>query len=374
MNFWEKLLGKDRPLRIKRRKKETVDSGPKPAPKVADDRQSDRADVGPTPGQTQRDRLLELVVRCFNADEVRDLCFELGVNYNDLSGEGHIVKSRELLRYLERDGRIDEFVAACSRLRPNAPWDTPAAPRDEPYDRRRLLRLVVRYFNADELRDLCLELEVDFDNLPGVRKANKSRELLSYLKRDNRIEEFVATCSRLRPNAPWDTPTAPGYESYSRDRLADFHRALKEHFDEDQVRELCTSLEVDYRRLPYVDQGGATRELVLYLARRERLAELVQVCSQRRPDVSWTNILDRKDEQPTVDNAQPVGRVELRQMLTHFDENHLRDLCLELGVDYDDMHNTGKQAKIRELMAYFERRERTAELAAACSRRRSDVT
>ncbi len=291
MNFWEKLLGKDRPLRIKRRKKETVDSDPKPAPKVAEDQQSSRPPVGPTPRQTELSRLHQLV------------------DYG---------------------------------------------------------------FDANELRDLCLDLGIDYDSLPDKARAAKTRELMLYLKRYGRMDEFVALCSRLRPNAPWDIPAAPRYEPYGRETLAHLHRALEENFDEGQVRDLCASLEVDYQRLPYVDQGGAARELVLHLARRERLAELVQVCSQRRPDVPWANILDRKDEQPTVDNAQPVSRVELRQMLVRFDKNHLRDICLELGVDYDDLH-AGKQAKIRELIAYCERRGRTAELAAACSRRRSDV-
>jgi hypothetical protein len=207
---------------------------------------------------------------------------------------------------------------------------------------------------------------VNYDDLPGEGKTVKSRELLLCLERDGRIDEFVAVCSRLRPNVAWDTSTAPRDEPYSRNQLADLHRAMKEHLDEDQVRELCASLEVDYRRLPYVEQGGATRELVLYLGRRGRLAELVQVCSQRRPDVPWADILDRKGERPDV--TRPVDHVELRQTLLRFDEDDLRDMCLELGVDYDDLSGAGQGGKVRELIAYFQRRGRTDELVAACTR------
>jgi hypothetical protein len=217
-----------------------------------------------------------------------------------------------------------------------------------------------------ELRDLCFELGVDYDDLPGGGKTIKSRELLRHLERNGRMDEFVAVCSRLRPNVSWDTFTAPRHGPYGRDQLADLHRAVKEHLNEDQVRELCASLEVDYRRLPYVEQGGATRELVLYLARRGRLAELIQACSQRRPDVPWADILARKGERPDV--ARPVDRAQLRQTLLRFDENDLRDMCLELGVDYDDLSGAGQGAKVRELIVYFERRGRTDELVAACAR------
>jgi len=240
----------------------------------------------------------------------------------------------------------------------------------------RLHQLLDYGFDKNELGDLCLDLGVDYESLGGERKTIKIRELVLYLERRSRMDELVATCSQLRPNAPWNTPTAPKYEPYGREMLADLRRALEEHFDEGQVRDLCANVGVDYRRLPGADGGGAARELVLYLARRERLAELVQACSRRRPDVPWANILDRSQGEQTVTaaSAGPVDHVKLLQALvTHFDTKELHDLCLELGMDYDGLPGSRKQDKARELVSYLKRRGRIAELAAACSRQRPDI-
>ncbi len=66
--------------------------------------------------------------------------------------------------------------------------------------------------------------------------------------------------------------------------------------------------------------------------------------------------------------------VKLRDILiTHFDENELRDLCFELKVDYESLPGTGKSAKARELVAFMERRGRLPELTEACCRLRPDA-
>ena len=66
-----------------------------------------------------------------------------------------------------------------------------------------LRQLLVTHFDEGELRTLCFDLDVDCDSLPGEGKANKARELVSYLQRRNQILDLVQTGRRLRPNAPW---------------------------------------------------------------------------------------------------------------------------------------------------------------------------
>jgi len=229
-------------------------------------------------------------------------------------------------------------------------------------------------FNENELRDLCLDLGLDYDDLPGAARAAKVRELVQYYMRPPRsVNELIKICRELRPNAPWDTPTANGYEPYKPATLAELREMLTEHLDEGQVRELCTELEVDYRRLPGADRGGTARELVLYLARRGRLLELVETCSQRHPDVPWMNLLDRAgDEQTgTKTSVLSVDLDKLCQALsTQFSDDQLRDLCLELGMDFDDLPGPDK---VTELVMYFRRRRRIPELAEASARLRPDV-
>ena len=65
-----------------------------------------------------RAELRQMIAACFDAGELRTLCFDLGVNYDDLPGEGRADKARELVAYFERRGRIRELEEHCRQLRP----------------------------------------------------------------------------------------------------------------------------------------------------------------------------------------------------------------------------------------------------------------
>ena len=74
-----------------------------------------------------RVKVLELIRQHFSDDELRDLCYRLGVNYEDLPAAGKAGKARELVDYAERHGLVSDLVATCRRLRPKVAWpDTPA--------------------------------------------------------------------------------------------------------------------------------------------------------------------------------------------------------------------------------------------------------
>ncbi len=67
--------------------------------------------------------LRRLLIKHFDIDELRTLCFELGIDYDSLRGESRDDKARELVTYLERRGRLDELVEVGRRLRPDIDWD-----------------------------------------------------------------------------------------------------------------------------------------------------------------------------------------------------------------------------------------------------------
>ena len=71
-----------------------------------------------------------------------------------------------------------------------------------------LRQLLTDYFNETELRNLCFDLDVEYENLSGPTKADKARELVSLLKRSDRIPELLKRCSKLRPNVPWEDARA----------------------------------------------------------------------------------------------------------------------------------------------------------------------
>ena len=63
------------------------------------------------------------LVRHFNKEDLRTLCSDLGVDYDDLEGEGKEGQARELIAYLERRGRIQTLIEMCARLRPHVDWE-----------------------------------------------------------------------------------------------------------------------------------------------------------------------------------------------------------------------------------------------------------
>lgn len=80
----------------------------------------------------QRIALHEILYTRFSLDELRMLGFQLGVEYENLSGDTLNRKTLELVLYMERHGRLPELQAAIQRLRPNAfpESDTVAVPSD----------------------------------------------------------------------------------------------------------------------------------------------------------------------------------------------------------------------------------------------------
>lgn len=64
-------------------------------------------------------RLREALDAGYNDSELRDLCFELGVDYEDLAGGGRSDKARELVLYVKRHNLTAQLVAHVMRDRPH---------------------------------------------------------------------------------------------------------------------------------------------------------------------------------------------------------------------------------------------------------------
>ena len=69
--------------------------------------------------------------------------------------------------------------------------------------RTHLRRMLDTRFDETELRTLCFDLGVDYDNLSHATKADAARELVSYFERRDRLPELVAMGRTLRPDVPW---------------------------------------------------------------------------------------------------------------------------------------------------------------------------
>jgi hypothetical protein len=70
-----------------------------------------------------------------------------------------------------------------------------------------LRTLITTHFNDNELRNLCYDIEIDYESLPGEGKSGKARELIAYVQRRGKTSQLIAECRRLRPHVEWPTTT-----------------------------------------------------------------------------------------------------------------------------------------------------------------------
>lgn len=63
------------------------------------------------------------------------------------------------------------------------------------------LHFIDRHYSLDELRTLCFELGVDYDNLPGEGKKGKARELILSESRRRGLERLAGLLRREHPEA-----------------------------------------------------------------------------------------------------------------------------------------------------------------------------
>ena len=91
----------------------------------------------------------------------------------------------------------------------------PTEPTQPVTARDLLLDNLSRWCSLDEVEDFCFRLDINYDNLPGDTIAAKSRELIMYVERRNRIDELAAVGKRLRPDLTWVMPNLPSVRSFT---------------------------------------------------------------------------------------------------------------------------------------------------------------
>ncbi len=80
-------------------------------------------DSPPTPAPAQ---LRQLIVAHFDLDEIESICFDLGIDYDSLPGQGKLKKVVELIEHCARSGQVVRLIDICAQLRPavEPAWQT----------------------------------------------------------------------------------------------------------------------------------------------------------------------------------------------------------------------------------------------------------
>jgi len=75
------------------------------------------------PERRQIAGLRETLANRFNKSSLQDLCLDMDISYEDLSGETLSDKVRELILYCDRHDRLPELLTYVKQSRPDIDWD-----------------------------------------------------------------------------------------------------------------------------------------------------------------------------------------------------------------------------------------------------------
>jgi hypothetical protein len=65
---------------------------------------------------------------------------------------------------------------------------------------------IEKVFNLEERKDLCLSLDIEYENLAGETRRAKVRELVKHCHRYGRLADLIQQCRAERPQETWFDP------------------------------------------------------------------------------------------------------------------------------------------------------------------------
>ncbi len=93
--------------------------------------------------------------------------------------------------------------------------------------------------------------------------------------------------------------------------LATLHKQIDQYFSLAEVRTLCFEMGVDYENIPGNMKSAFIRNLIVSLARKGQLQEIVDLVRIQRPHVAWENV------PPDFSLPESVAQENLKQVVNH---------------------------------------------------------
>lgn len=103
----------------------------------------------------------------------------------------------------DHENRIAELEKRNAEVEPLRPDTGDLAKKHEHQKVLRVIELVSESFNRVEIRELCFDFNIEYDDLPGESRSEKVFELVSYFQRRNTLDVFIEWCQKLRPKVQW---------------------------------------------------------------------------------------------------------------------------------------------------------------------------
>ncbi|MBK8988923.1 MAG: hypothetical protein IPM39_23105 [Chloroflexi bacterium] len=237
--------------------------------------------------------------------ELRELALDMNVDIENLPDTNDKLVFLNFLNYLKRRSLIPQMLDILESRWPKVDWGKegilqameeleqfrpPARPITWPtttnlgqgLDWHELLG---RHFSLDELAELARKLDIDFKALDGNTRAAKINSLFEWVMKAGKMDELTAYVAQVRPFlASEKTSPAPPTK-----QTQQYSQKL-ESLSLDELQAICHKLGIDFDNLPGESKSGKARELLVYLGRKNRLAELGPLLAEMEEDAGETAV------------------------------------------------------------------------------------
>jgi hypothetical protein len=142
-----------------------------------------------------RQMLFQEIRQRFGREDVLDLMFDLEINENDVLSVDQDMNQLiiSIMDYAESTGQCDEMALAVERILTPPPADhLPRLERIQADSPPTILRqYLLANYSLNVLQQLAADLNIDWEQLDAGAKREKTRSLLQYVQRRNRLDELV---------------------------------------------------------------------------------------------------------------------------------------------------------------------------------------
>lgn len=167
---------------------------PKPAPKLPPPLPADHVDQFAAAGY-DRQMLYEEVRQRFSHADLRDLMFDLEINELDVATVGQSMDELivGVMDAADRAGNASTVALAVERiLTPPPPEHLPRLEKLSAESPRTVIRhYLLAHYSVEQLQQFAADLGIDWEQLAAGDKKDKTRDLLLYLYRRNRIADLL---------------------------------------------------------------------------------------------------------------------------------------------------------------------------------------
>ncbi len=142
---------------------------------------------------------------------------------------------------------------------------SPIESSSESVNKPLLRQLIANHFDLEEIKMLCFDLNVDYENLTGDNKAGKTMSLVLYFNRRDNLFGLIQKLREERPRVDWDM--VEGHTESMEVSLSKADKAVAVG----KLKELAHLLKVS--EVTYLTQTGQRNRLFGMLYRNHELPE-----------------------------------------------------------------------------------------------------